>query len=114
MISWLSVSPEDPVLPESDEDASLGGGGMNWTPELDALALVVLELALVDEALLACSICMRIERPDPPTPLTDMRNSRIKGRRPRTRTVCRGARADRRCIREFERPSGRDQADLSR
>ena len=47
--------------------------------EVAELVSVVEELALVDDVLLACNSCMRIERPDPPTPLTDMMNSRTKG-----------------------------------
>jgi hypothetical protein len=51
---------------------------MNCVLELAALVSVVLELALVAELVLACSICIRIERLDPPTPLTDMSNSRVE------------------------------------
>jgi hypothetical protein len=84
-----------PELLESLEDVSSlgGGGGMNWAPELEALASVVPDVALVDELLLlACSICMRIERLDPPTPLTDMSNSRVESAgRVAAKTTCRVA-----------------------
>jgi hypothetical protein len=114
MISWLSELPELELLeleesPEDDDDASLGGGGggMNWVleldeVELDELASDVLELALDDELLLACSICMRIERLDPPTPLTDMSNSREESTgRIALMLSAASRRAGRCCIREL-------------
>jgi hypothetical protein len=79
MISWLRESPEPVALVESlADDFSLDGGDMNCV-EVEELASVELALALVDALALVCSICIRIERLDPPTPLTDMPNSRVKG-----------------------------------